>query len=194
MGLELQRRFFLSSQVFFNNNTVSNVERGFVHSAAADISITGNSLSASNQAISVQRQFTSAGVIEAIGGLNNIDATVGNTINGVAIAGATLPQLYAIEDAIYHKVDSCLFGLVRVVNDNLYVTPNSGSIQCGIDASTSGDILYVKNGMYAENLLLEKQLDMRGNNYGINPNTDQESQRQSLCLPHRILIRSVLLQ
>lgn len=114
-----------SSAVNFTGNTVSGVKTGFVHDAAADIVFTGNSLTASEKAISVQHNFNSAGVDQLTGGINNIDATGGNTYNGVASGGATTPELLTIEDAINHKVDESYRGLVTVKTNELFVTANS---------------------------------------------------------------------
>jgi hypothetical protein len=161
-GMDYRGDASTSTQVFFTSNTVSNVERGFVHSAAADIVLTGNSLSATDKAISIQRQYSSAGVQDpTVGGAFNINATGGNTINGVATGGATLPQLFTIEDAINHKIDNGLHGVVQVISNNLYVTTNSfGSyaapattapaIQRGVDAASTGFTVNVAPGTFTE--------------------------------------------
>jgi parallel beta-helix repeat protein len=122
-----------STEVYFTNNIVSNVDIGFEHSANADIVFTGNNLSANIKAISVNSAY-------------NIDATGGNTINGLASGAATLTQLYTIEDAIAHKVDEFSRGLVTVKANELFVTPNSfagaetaASIQRAIDGAGASD-------------------------------------------------------
>lgn len=174
-GMRYAGSYSTSTQVFFTNNTVSNVEIGFVHDAAADIVLTGNSLSASGKAISVQRFYNSAGVAQAYGGVNNIDATGGNTYNAVASGAATLPQLFAIEDLIDHKVDESWRGLVTVTPLNTYVTTNSfiapatttPSIQRGIDAASNGWTVNVTSGTFTENILIGKPLTLLGANANI---------------------------
>lgn len=98
-----------SDQIFFTNNIVSNVPVGFKHDASANIIFTGNNLTASQKAIIVGNAF-------------NIDATGGNTFNGVASNSASLAQLFAIEDLIDHKIDNNALGFVLVKANNAYVT------------------------------------------------------------------------
>jgi hypothetical protein len=149
VGLQYTGTSSTSTALSYSNNTVSGVGYGLVHDAPADITVTANNLAASTMAIAVQRAYSSAGVQQLVGGTGNMNATGGNTINGVVSGSATLAQLYAIEDAIYHKSDSCLFGLVRVIPNQIYVTVNSSSIQCGIDAAAvSGDMVNIKGGTY----------------------------------------------
>src|SRR5690606_31437055 len=111
-----------SSDVHFTGNNVSNVEIGFAHDALADITFTGNSISASDAAISVQRNYNSTGVVQASGGEHDVDATGGNTINGINTTGASLADLPTVEDAIDHKVDEAFSGLVRVKTAEIFVT------------------------------------------------------------------------
>lgn len=147
-----------SIEVYFTNNIVSNVEFGFVHDAPADIVFTGNSLNASQKAISVQ-------------GANNIDATGGNTFNGVASATATLAELFAIEDAIDHKIDDANLGIVKVKDLNTYVTVNSfispatttPSINRGINAAgATGWTVNVNDGTFTENVAVNKSVTVLG--------------------------------
>ncbi len=63
-------------------------------------------------------------------------------------AGATLPQLYAIEDQIFDGLDEAGRGLVRLRAGNVYVTPMSGSIQRGVDLATPDDTVNVEAGTY----------------------------------------------
>ena len=155
-GMDYRGDASTSTQVYFNSNTISNVEFGFVHSALADIVVTGNNISASNKAISIQHQYTSGGTLQpTIGGFNNIDATGGNTINGVATNSATIAQLYTIEDAINHEIDDAILGFVNVKPNRTYVTPNSfanppntaPSIQRAIDAVANNGTVHIQSGM-----------------------------------------------
>ena len=149
VGLHYTGDVSTSPLLVYSNNTVSGVSYGMVHDAPADIIFTNNNLTATTQAIAIQRAFNSAGVQQLTGGIGNMNATGGNTINGVVSGAATLPQLYDIEDAIYHKEDSCIFGLVRVRPQQIYVTLNSSSVQCGIDAAAAtGDQVNIKPGNY----------------------------------------------
>ena len=147
-----------STEVYFTNNTVSNVEIAFVHDAPADIVFTGNNLSFSEMAISIQ-------------GANNVDATGGNTFNGIASSSATTSELFTIEDAIDHKIDESLRGLVKVKAGELYVTTNSfagaetvASVQRGINAASSGWTVNVNDGTYSENPLIDKSLNLMSAN------------------------------
>ncbi|MBK8564253.1 MAG: right-handed parallel beta-helix repeat-containing protein [Saprospiraceae bacterium] len=172
-ALEYRGQASTSNQVFFTGNTVTNVEIGFVHNALADIVLTGNNLSATNKAISIQRQYTSAGVQEAIGGTNNINATGGNTINGIATAGASTNDLFTVEDAINHKIDNSIQGLVRVKANELFVTENSfggyvsptttmPSIQRAVDIAATAETINVNSGNYNEQVLINKGLSLVG--------------------------------
>jgi len=152
-----------STQVFYTNNTVSNVPVGFVHNAVADIVFAGNNISASEKAIDVTGAF-------------NINATGGNTINGVATLGASNAQLFVIEDAINHKIDESTRGLVTVKANNLYVTPLSfvgvnttPLIQRGIDAASSGWIVNINSGTYTSPVNINKGIKLYGLNSEISP-------------------------
>jgi len=50
---------------------------------------------------------------------------------------------FEIEDVVSHALDVAGLGLVRWVPNNVYVTPNSGSIQRGIDVVQDGDTINV---------------------------------------------------
>ncbi len=71
--------------------------------------------------------------------VNPVNAANGNSITGVTTG-------YQVEDLIYHKLDVATLGLVSTDANNLYVTPNSGSIQRGVDAATTGQTVNVGLG------------------------------------------------
>jgi parallel beta-helix repeat protein len=89
------------------------------------------------------------------------------TFNGINPASASLSQLFAIEDRIWHSVDNnTTTGLVRVKTGNLYLThTETGSlIQYGINAATTGDILNVAAGTYNESVNINKAIVVSGEN------------------------------
>ncbi|CAG0957885.1 hypothetical protein METP3_00644 [Methanosarcinales archaeon] len=95
---------------------------------------------------------------------SNIDASIGNTFDGVAASSATDAQLFAIEDMIYHKLDDATLGLVTIKPNNVYVTPASGSIQRGIDAVPAGGVVNVAPGTYIEGpqIVISKDISIAG--------------------------------
>ena len=73
----------------------------------------------------------------------DVDATLGNLINGVATG-------FAVEDLLVHKVDVLALGRFLAPGNTVYVTPNSGSINRGIGAADATyDTVRVQNGTYA---------------------------------------------
>ncbi|HET6845286.1 MAG TPA: right-handed parallel beta-helix repeat-containing protein [Anaerolineales bacterium] len=67
------------------------------------------------------------------------------------------------EDRVFHKLDDCTKGLVTWTLNNVYVTLDSGSIQCGIDASATGGIVNVDAGTFNESLItIGKSLTVTG--------------------------------
>ncbi|KAB2944290.1 MAG: chloride channel [Candidatus Methanoperedens nitroreducens] len=92
----------------------------------------------------------------------NIDASIGNTFDGVAASSATDAQLFAIEDMIYHKIDNATLtlGLVTIKPNNVYVTPASGSIKRGIDAVPIGGTVNVAPGTYTEPSTIGPQISI----------------------------------
>jgi hypothetical protein len=108
-----------------------------------------------------------------------IDATA-ETFNGVLASSATLAQQFTIVDTIVDGVDVSGFGLVRTKAGNVYVTRNSffapdfttaPSIQRGINAAAAGDTVNVQAGTYAENVIINKAVNLRGAQAGANANT-----------------------
>ncbi|KAG2478596.1 MAG: hypothetical protein NPMRTH1_400004 [Nitrosopumilales archaeon] len=58
---------------------------------------------------------------------------------------------FTIEDIVVHTLDADSLGLVRWVPNNVYVTPNSGSVQRGIDVVQAVDTVNVGPGITAIN-------------------------------------------
>ena len=82
----------------------------------------------------------------------------------VTFLGAT--NGFAIEDRVYHKLDDATKGLVTWIDNNVYVTTSSGSIQRGIDAVSSGSTVNVAAGTYNESITINKLVDVNGSGIG----------------------------
>jgi hypothetical protein len=94
----------------------------------------------------------------------NIDAR-NCTFEGVSPSAASLTQLFAIEDKIWHAVDDPTYtGFVKVKNLNVYVThtETGAKIQYGINAANPGDVVNVAAGTYTEDISLTKNLTIQG--------------------------------
>jgi len=76
------------------------------------------------------------------------DATVAVDATGATFTGAA--DNYAIEDRVYHALDNAALGLVTWVANNVYVTPNSGSVGRGVQAVGAGDTVNVQDGTYTQ--------------------------------------------
>jgi hypothetical protein len=80
----------------------------------------------------------------------NIDASL-CTFEGISLATASLTQLFAIEDRIWHSVDDpTKTGFVKVKAGNVYLTrtETGAHIQYGIDAAVAGDVVHIQAGDY----------------------------------------------
>lgn len=87
-----------------------------------------------------------------------------------------LTNNFRTEDKLFHAPDSASSGLIRTVANNVYVTSpgtgaNNETIQRAINAAGSGDTVNVESGVYAENLIVDKSLNLIGPNASIDPNT-----------------------
>ncbi|MBU3742307.1 MAG: hypothetical protein FGM24_08485, partial [Candidatus Kapabacteria bacterium] len=99
-----------------------------------------------------------------------VDAT-NVTFDGKKGSGMTLSELFALEDRIRHGVDDATdgTGFVRVKANNVYVTPNSGSVQRGITVATAGDVVNINDGTYLDQVItVNKRLDITGQGAGTN--------------------------
>jgi len=89
---------------------------------------------------------------------NDVDATNNNLINGAATG-------FDVEDVLVHKVDNIAYGFFRGPGTELYVTPNSGSIQRAITIANnpySITKIHVKSGTYNEAVTVNKSLYILG--------------------------------
>ncbi|MBP7849770.1 MAG: right-handed parallel beta-helix repeat-containing protein [Lentimicrobiaceae bacterium] len=85
-------------------------------------------------------------------------------------AAMSLENLFALEDKIQHAIDDGDLGFVKVKDLNTYVTVNSfiapatttPSIQRGIDAASNGWTVNVNDGIYVENVNVNKQVTVDG--------------------------------
>ncbi len=83
--------------------------------------------------------------------------------SGLKLASAlSATELFAVEDKITHKLDNSALGFVTVRANNDFVTTNSGSIQRGIDAASSGFTVNVNSGTYNEAVLVNKSVSILG--------------------------------
>jgi hypothetical protein len=123
-----------------------------------DASIVGNTFN--DTALNGQTNnyiFLSNGALEGL----EIDADA-VTFDGTTGAVKTLSQNLAAEDKIVHELDAAALGFIRVKTGNIFVTPDSGSIQRGIDAAAPGEILNVASGTYAESVDVNKAVTLFG--------------------------------
>ncbi|MCO5256894.1 MAG: right-handed parallel beta-helix repeat-containing protein [Lentimicrobium sp.] len=86
---------------------------------------------------------------------SDIDAKLNNTFTGAV-------DNFAIEDRVYHKLDNSVLGLVTWLDENVYVTANSGSIQRGIVAASPNWNVNVNSGTFNETVSLDKKVSLVG--------------------------------
>jgi len=128
--------------VSFGNN-VSNI------SLSGGASITGTDIGAavwtdpSSPAVDLGDTSFGGGLATYVG----VGTAMNVTATSAKFTGAA--DNFAIEDRVYHKLDDLALGLVTWVPANVYVTPDSGSIQRGITAVV-GSTVNVAAGIYDE--------------------------------------------
>jgi uncharacterized delta-60 repeat protein len=102
-------------------------------------------------------------IIDSSPAAYGIDATGGATFAGFDTGTGSVPAdastYYAIEDKIADGIDVPNWGLVRLLAKNVFVTPNSfftqagtttPSIQRGVNAAVTGDMVNVAPGLYED--------------------------------------------
>jgi CHAT domain-containing protein len=135
-----------------NNSNISGGNRGLYVSGSSS-SILLDNISFSGQSGDYITLFNGA-----IAG-KEIDATTVRFDN-IIPNNATLTQLFAVEDKITHGVDSSGLGLLRIKDDNVYVTSNSGSIQKALDVASIGNTINIATSTYTEPLNINKSVDL----------------------------------
>jgi len=79
---------------------------------------------------------------------------------------------FQIENAVYHELDSASVGLVTWNAGNVYVTQQSGSVQRGVDAVSSGQTVNIQgattSGFVYDAFEVNKQVSLVGSNTGAN--------------------------
>ena len=97
------------------------------------------------------------------GSTNDIDATTGNTFDGVAQATATLSDFFSYMSHVNDGLTEAGNGLVRLKADNIYLTAANGGIQTAVDVAQSGDTINVQTGTYSSGAVaIDKNLSIVG--------------------------------
>jgi hypothetical protein len=96
----------------------------------------------------------------------DIDATL---VHFEGVTGAAMPadDLFSTEDKITHKMDNTFLGFVTVKASNDFVTPNSGTVQRGIDLASNGWTVNVGAGTFNESLIVNKEVTIKGVKAGL---------------------------
>ena len=103
------------------------------------------------------------------GSLVEVDATTGNIFDGVAQGGATLDQIFNIENRLLDGTDNVGNSLVRLKAGQVYVTAAKNSVQNGVSAAAVGDTVNVQAGTYVISsgyINIDKALNLVGQNQG----------------------------
>ena len=115
--------------------------------------------------VNVQNYIGTAG-----GATNDIDATSGNTFDGVAVSTATLGQIYNIVDKIEDGLTSAGNGIVRLVANSLFLTEANGDIANAVNVADTGDTVNMQAGSFAlgsSQLNINKSLTLTGAGEGV---------------------------
>jgi hypothetical protein len=165
-----------NSSATISGNTLVNIGKGvYLQSALGAPAYVGGTLTLTGN------QYTICGVERSI--YNDSEAPINataDTFNGVLASGATLAQQFVIVDSIVDGVDASGAGLVRTKAGSVFVTVNSfdnsvsfatpsttPKIQRGVDATDNGDTIYVQAGTFADNVVVNKSVEIAGAGQGL---------------------------
>ncbi|MDA8744149.1 tandem-95 repeat protein [Rubripirellula amarantea] len=168
-----------TNAILITNNTVTSsgvaVDIGGIEAKAA---LTGNNFDGAVDNATDVRISSNTGTVTIGGG--NAFAGDGYFIENLSpqainLVGTTSTfdesDNFDIEDKMYHAPDTAASGLIRVVAGELFVTtPGTGladeTIQRAIDAASAGDTVNVETGLYVEQVLIGKDIDILGDASG----------------------------
>jgi parallel beta-helix repeat protein len=147
-----------------NANTSLGADRGAIRlygtAFTGATTITNNTISASHNGIAIRNGENIAGKVITLsgntisvgtgssvyhGGTGELDFTGANTVGSIAVASASLADLFTVSGTISDGMDVAGKGLVRIKSGNVYVI-STGSIELGIAAASAGDIVNVQAG------------------------------------------------
>ncbi|MCO6464232.1 MAG: HYR domain-containing protein [Saprospiraceae bacterium] len=105
--------------------------------------------------------------------------------------GATTEDVTGLAAGTYtvtiSDMNSCsvIYNYTIIIDNVLNATTSNtyATIQAAIDAATAGDVIEVCAGTYQENLVVDKSLDIRGANYGVDPNSGTRGAESIITFP-----------
>lgn len=178
-GVVIRNNVFHTNRTALNlDNRVNNITisgNRFVNNGT-HISFGGNPALTGQYTVS-GNEFSLAGAVFNLSGVDpgfRLDATdneydvsaLDSVVNATTPASMDLEDLFILESAMYHKGRDGRQGLVRVVDDTLFVTPTSGTIQQAIDAADPGDVVEIAAGEYNQTFTVAKGVTVRGRGIG----------------------------
>ncbi|MFN5355655.1 MAG: T9SS type A sorting domain-containing protein, partial [Bacteroidota bacterium] len=112
--------------------------------------------------------------MQSTGGATATSATFHNASTLAALSASVIADCFTIEDQVTGAIDASGLGMVRFKANQAFVTPNSfssptttaPSIQRAVDASASGDVIYVAAGTYNNKVTVTKSLAFNGAKFG----------------------------
>ncbi|MDZ4657266.1 MAG: right-handed parallel beta-helix repeat-containing protein [Bythopirellula sp.] len=174
VGLSIQNSDFTSTAPTASGLSIGNAVSGITFSDA-DFLGTGNGILFYVTTPQMLDLADSDFVVTLVGYVANatpfaVDGTDA-TYDGIVGNTATPTQGFAITDKMLDAVDVSGLGLVRIVSGQVFVTQNSffpappfntftPSVQRGVDAATTGDTVWVNDGTYTGNVVVNKNLTL----------------------------------